>query len=77
MGLSDKIVEILITAAVVALVSTAGLYELYKENLVERKITMPLGEFGTLFSFLTLTTLSAAIIAYLILWSIRRRKVVM
>lgn len=74
MALSDRIVELLVGSAVLTFYLVAGGIEWWRGFLSERNIEMPLGEGGVVFSGLVLVGLSGMIGAYLLLWSIRRRR---
>lgn len=74
MPLSDRIVELLVGSAVLTFWLVLGGLEAWKQFLAEKEITIPLGEGGIVFSGLVLVGLSGMIGAYLLLWSIRRRR---
>lgn len=74
MALSDRIVELLVGSAVLTFWLVLGGLEWWKNFLSEREIMMPLGEGGIVFSGLVLVGLSGMTGAYLLLWSIRRRR---
>jgi len=73
MGLSDKIVELLVGSAILTFWFIAGGMNWWKDFLSEQNIEVPLGEGGIMFSGLLLVGLGGLIGAYLLLWSIRRR----
>jgi len=72
MGLSDRVIGILVTAGTLTLWTLLGGFEWYGNFLFEKGIQI--GEIETLFSGYTLVFLSSLFITYLLLWGVRRRR---
>ena len=74
MGLGDRIVELLVGSAILTFWLIADGITVWKNFLTEQNIDMPLGEGGIIFSGFIIVGLSGMIGAYVILWSIKRRR---
>lgn len=72
MGLSDKIIGVLVTAGTLTLWTLAGGFDWYGNFLSEQGIQI--GEVETLFSGYVLVFLSSLFITYLLLWGVQRRR---
>jgi len=76
MAVGERVVELLVGSSILTFWLLFGGIDAWKSFLAERNINMPLGEGGAIFSGLVLVGLGGMIGAYLLLWSIKRRRIV-
>jgi len=74
MGIGDKIISILVASAILTFWTISGGFVFYEEFLTQKGIQI--GEVETIFSGYVLIFLSSAVITYILLWTVRRRRVV-
>ena len=76
MAVGERVVELLVGSAILTFWLIAGGLDAWKSFLAEQNVEMPLGESGIVFSGFVLVGLTGMIGAYLLLWSIKRRRIV-
>ena len=74
MAVGERVVELLVGSAVLTFWLVMGGINWWKQFLTEKGVEMPLGETSVIFSGLVVVGLSGMIGAYLLLWSIKRRR---